>query len=264
METTNTKATPQENMDMHRKNLDALVQEFNGLDTDAVKPSEITELLTKIQKAVSGYNNNSWTKTKLDIASTEDPMRTAVMEFYYPVIKVVDVNIGDKEAPVMIKKVRDADKIISLKKLHDGTADGIGRNKRWYHLVEVFAALMAAKSTGDIEADDDNDRKRIAKNILTNFDFAAEQQDIDAVIEGGFSNTKVVKALQKVVDAMLGEGYAICNKDFNFVSQRSTKKSKNKKCTNEAINASEMAEVMLHVCYKLLTGGKYEILFPTK
>lgn len=253
----NTNKTALENMEMHRKNAEELAMKYNGLDRQTAQQSDIDKILKDLEAAVKGYNDNSWVKMKQDVESTEDPMRTAVKMFSYPIIKAVDKNIGEAEAPVIIKEITDGMKIIDLKKLHGRIAGGIGHNPRWYNLVEKLNLLLTIRLTTDIKAMDAGDAKRISKTIIDTFDIPVESKDIELTPDV-ISNTKMIKALQMIIDAMLGEdAFKVTSHDVKFVEWRYGKKSRNRLCIT-CSTTGELLESLTHVCNKLVTGGTYE------
>ena len=246
----------QENMVKFRKEADELCTKYNNLDLNTTKKDDVDKILKDLDTAVEHYNNNAWSQMLSEVKATDDPMKAAVTMFSYQVIKVKDVNIGDKEAPVIHKELSDTSKIIDLKKVHTHVANGIGHNEKWYQMIEKFNLLMTVRVTTDIKSKDAADAKAITKTICETFDIPRESAEI-VLTPDLISNNKMIAATQMVVDAMLGEGYKVTSHDTKFIEWRYGKKSRNRLCVT-CSTAKELMETMLHVCNKLVTDGTYE------
>lgn len=248
--------TATENMANFRAEAEKLCQKYNGLDLSTAKKDEVDIILTDLNKAVDGYNNNSWTKMLLEVKTADDPMKDAVLKFSYDVIKVADKNVGEKDNPVIRKEISDSSKIINLKKVHDHIQNGIGHDAKWYQLLEKFNMLMTIRVATDVKAKDAKDSKAIAKMIAETFDISAESKDMPLTPDV-ISNNKMIQAVQLVVTAMIGEGYKATSHDVKFIEWRYGKKSRNR-LSVACSTTGELMETMTHVCNKLLTDGTYE------
>lgn len=246
----------QENMAKFRTEAETLCKKYNGLDLSKTTKDDIDKILSDMDKAVENYNSNSWTQMLLEVKAAEDPMKAAILAFSYPVIAVKDKNIGEKDAPVIIKELSDGTKIIDLKKVNSHVPNGIGHDTKWYSMIEKFNMLMTIRVATDIKAKDAKDSKAIAKMIAETFDISTESKDIPLTPDV-ISNNKMNQAVQLVVTSMIGEGYKCTSHDTKFIEWRYGKKSRNRLCVT-CSTSKELMETMMHVCNKLLTGGTYE------
>lgn len=255
-ETIITKTESQKNMEKFRTQANDLCKKYNNLDIKKTTKDEIDKILADLNKAVDNYNENAWCQMLSEIKESDDKMKAAVEKFSYEVIRIKDNNVGTKEEPVINKSIDDASKIIDLKKVHDHVPNGMGNNTKWYSFIEKFNLLMTIRVSADISAKDAADIKAMTKVIIQTFDIPADSKDV-ALTADVISTNKMIAATQLVVDAMLGEGYKVTSHDTKFIEWRYGKKSRNKCCV-ACSTTRELVEIMLHVCNKLVTGGKYE------
>ena len=235
-----------------------LVEEYNALDQDETPKSELDEKMAAIEEAVDNYNNSMWVLAVADIKAAGEPvdrMKKAVETFSYPVVKAREKNIGEKEAPVMILELVGGSKKINLASLHKTIKGGIGNDAKWLGMVQKFNMLMTARVATDIKSSSPAEARKIASIIKETFDIPAEAKGLD--VELSVSGNKMIKAVQTVVDSMLGEGYKVTSHDVRFIEWRYGKKSRNKNTVKCSSN-SEIAECFMNVCNKLYTGSTYE------
>jgi hypothetical protein len=246
----------QENMAKYKVEIEGLVKKYNDLDRKNTKQADIDKIVGDIEKAVKGYNDNSWSQMIIDVKGAEDPMKAAILKFTYPVLTIKDKNVGDKDAPVYVREISQGSKVIDIKKVHAQIPNGIGHDVRWFQMIEKFNLLMTIRVATDVKAKDAAESKSIAKTIAETFGIAPESKEIPLTADV-ISNNKMIQAVQLVVTAMIGEGFKCTSHDSKFIEWRYGKKSRNRLCVT-CSTSKELMETMMHVCNKLLTDGTYE------
>lgn len=77
------------------------------------------------------------------------------------------------------------------------------------------------------------------------------------------SKTNLLKTLQTVITAMLGEQYKATSHDVNFLMSVYSKKNR-KALTVTCANHRYFRNYLAEVCHRIVTGKTYELDFKTK
>lgn len=221
----------------------------NG-DTDAANNAA-----EAIDKAVSEYKATAKFLAYDHCAKSENPMIAAVTMLRFEVISKKDEKVDGIPVPVRTIVTKEVD--IDLKDMHKSISGGIGANKNWSDLSEQINKCMCAKRAQDIG---------VTPERLKEIDDSFAMSKIAAEIKLGktpCSNTQMLKTLQGVADAMLGEGYKVASHDVNRIWGLYSKKSK-KALSEKGSNNRQFRTLLAEMCHHIVTGEPYDIEFKAK
>ena len=233
-----------------KSEVEGIVKTYN----DAIQNGRFEES-TKADTAMT-EKINEYTATVRDMCfedckATDDPMLTAVKTLSYVTIGVKDEKKGDDKVPV--RTVVDKERAIDLLKL-DKYCGGIGHDKEWMHIAQKMNFLLTCQKARDLGLDPQKVNDSYAMSEI------ARQFEMG---KNPTSKTNMLRTLQMVVTAMLGDGYKATSHDVNFllsVYSRKNRKALVVSCANHRNFRGYIAEV----CHRIVTGKEYELEYKTK
>lgn len=186
-----------------------------------------------------------------DCKNSANPMLTAVTVLSFVTIGVKDEKKGDDKIPV--RSIVDKERQIDLYKLHK-YCGGIGNEKNWVYMAEKMNFLLTAQKAVDLGIDPTavNDSYAMS-SIAKEFDMG----------KNPCSKTNLLKTLQSVVSAMLGDGYKATSHDVNFlmsVYSRKNRKALTVTCANHKYFRGYLAEI----CHRIVTNKLYALDFKAE
>ncbi len=233
-----------------RAKAEDLARDYN----DAVQNGNFnaaTKLNTEIEDTVNEYTSIARQECFDKLKATEDPMLAAVKELTFMTIRAKDTKVGDEKIPVRI--VEDIDKPIDLLKLHKAVPDGIGKDKNWSSMIEKLNFLMTAQKAVDLGIDP------------TSINDSFAMSDIARKIDMGktpTSKTNILKTVQSIVTAMIGEEFKATSHDVNFLMSVYSRKNR-KALTVSCSNHKYMRQYMMEICHRIVEGKSYAIEYRT-
>ena len=232
-----------------RETAEAKVREYNEAfqEGDLKKANEIE---VAIDDAITEYTAIAEMLAFDTCEKSENPMVTAVTLLTFRTIAKKDVKEGEMKIP--IRKIDDKEKYIDLAKLHKRINGGIGADKTWIYQVEKMNMCMTAQRAQELgctpealkEINDSYAMSEIAKQVQLG--------------KSPCSNTQLLKTLNGIVSAMLGDGYKPNSHDVVFLKSIYAKKGKaalSVACSNHKNFRNYIAEV----CHRIVTGGIYTV-----
>lgn len=224
------------------------VTEYNEavLDGDYNKAFKINE---ETAEAVNEYTSIVRKECFDACLATDDPMREAVTRLTFETLAIKDTKQGDEKIPV--RELVTKDKAIDLLKLHKAANGGIGADKSWNHIAEKMNFLLTAQTAIDIGVKD-------IKTISNSFAMSEIARQID-MGKSPTSKNNLLKTLQAVITAMLGEGAKATSHDVNFLLKVYTKKKTGRALTVACANHSHFRGYLAEICHRIVTGGKYDV-----
>lgn len=232
-----------------REKVESLVKDFN----DKLQNGDY-ENAAKVNKEIE-ENVNEYTamcrKECFDyLAGTENPMIEAVKMLSYPTIRIKDTKQGEEKIPVRI--VEDIERAIDLLKLHKHVGgDGIGAAKNWVNMAEKFNLLMTAQKAVDLGID--------PKLVHDSYAMSEISKEID-MGKTPTSKTNILKTLNMVIAAMIGEEYKAKSHDVNFLLSIYSRKNR-KALTVSCANHKYMRQYLAEICHRIILDKSYEIEF---
>lgn len=208
-----------------------------------------------IAVAIDGYNRIAELLAFDTCINSENPMVTAVTMLTYQAIVTKDEK--SDELPVATRKIVTKEKYLDLKKLHKRVNGGIGADKKWIYMVEQFNMQMTAKRAQELgckaerlkEINDSYAMSEIAKKINLG--------------KNPCSNTQMLKTLQEIVKAMLGDDYKPTSHDVAFLYSVYAKHGK-KALSLACANHNNFRKMIAEVCHRIVTEKAYDVEFKVK
>ena len=223
--------------------------EIKAIAEDLLTKSEEAETVTAkkefdddLDYVVGYYKSLSKAAAYTAAKDSGDPMKYAIREFYYPAIKVKETK--DKDTGISIRSVEDAIAPIDLGDMHKKLG-GIGADKNWLYKAEklnYYLTIRAAQRVGATVKHESMTMKEISKEI-----------DLG---KNPCSNTNMLKTLQAIVTAMLGDGYKATSHDVNYLIDVYANDVKKSKTSISAANHATLRGYLKKVCYRILSGRK--------
>ena len=212
---------------------------------------ESTKADTAMTEKINEYTATVRDMCFEDCKATDDPMLAAVRTLSYVTIGVKDEKKGDDKVPV--RTVVDKERAIDLLKL-DKYCGGIGHDKEWMHVAQKMNFLLTCQKARDLGLDPQKVNDSYAMSEI------ARQFEMG---KNPTSKTNMLRTLQMVVTAMLGEGYKATSHDVNFLLSVYSKKNR-KALTISCANHRNFRGYVMEVCHRIVTGKSYELEYKTK
>lgn len=233
-----------------RSEAEALVKEYNeAIQTG--KFEEASKVDGKLTEKVNEYTATVRDMCFEDCKNTANPMLTAVTTLSYVTIGTKDEQKGDDKVPV--RSVVDKERPIDLFKL-DKYCGGIGADKNWLHIAQKMNLLLTAQKATDLGLD--------PKAVHDSYAMSEIAREFD-MGKNPTSKTNLLRTLQTVITAMLGEGYKATSHDVNFLLSVYSKKNR-KALTVTCANHRYFRNYMAEICHRIVTGKAYELDYKTK
>lgn len=191
---------------------------------------------------VEYYNRTSKDLFYAAAKASDDPMKYAILGFFYPGIKVKDE--ADNITKTVTQVIADKEIAVDLGDLHSKIDGGIGADKNWIYSLQRFNFHLTVRAA-----------ERLGKKLdMDNFYMheIAKQRDLG---RNPCSNTQLLKTLQVIVDEMIGPDYKATSHDVNYLVDVYATDSKKSKTAVSAANHKTLRNYMKKVCYRILTGG---------
>ena len=236
------------------------------------KNEKMTQLKNEVEKLVVSYNEayqnakfdkaikideqltekvNEYTSVAREMAfeackATDDPMLEAIKRLTFTTIGVKDQKDEDTDVPVRV--LIEKEKIIDLVKL-DKFCKGIGKDKNWDDVIQKFNFLMTYQVATDLGLD--------PKEVSDSY----AMSEIARQIEFGktpTSNTNMLKTLQAIVNAMIGDEYKATSHDVKFLYYTYARRGR-KALTVACANHKNMREIAMLICNRIVEGKTYSV-----
>lgn len=216
-----------------------------------------------VDQVIGEYTSIVRTMCFEDCNAAEDPMMEAIKRLSFVTIRKVDT--VNQETKISVRSIDTKEQTIDLLKLHkfcqkaaqDANGkhpDGIGHDKNWPAAAEKLNFLLTYQAAVDLGINPKTVSDSYAmSNIAREFDMGKTPT----------SNTNMLKTLQTVVTAMLGEGYKATSHDVEFLKKAHTKKSR-KALTLACANHRNFRGYMAEICNHIAFGTAYGLDYKTK
>lgn len=203
------------------------------------------KLDAEIEQAVNEHTAIAREECFDRLKATPDPMLAAVRELSFMTIRAKDTKVGEEKIPVRI--IEDSEKAIDLLKLHKACPGGIGKDEKWAAMIEKLNFLMTAQKAVDLGID--------PKAINDSYAMSEIARQID-MGKTPTSKTNLLKTVQSIIDAMIGEEYKAVSHDVNFLMSVYSRKNR-KALTVSCANHKYMRQYMMEICHRIVEGKTY-------
>lgn len=218
----------------------------SGKFDDAKKREE------EVKNLVNEYTGNVREMCFEDCKNSDDAMLTAVKTLSYVTIRAKMNPVEGVAVPVM--QIEDTEKVIDLLKLKKFCGGKLGANENWDHMIQKMNFTLTAQKCKDLGID--------PKKVHDSYSMSeiAKQYDLG---KNPASNTNLLKTLQVIVTAMLGEGYKATSHDVNYLTSIYSKKSR-KALTVACANHRYLTAYICEICHRIVTGASYDVQYKVK
>ena len=182
------------------------------------------------------------------LKATNDPMLEAVKQLTFPTIRIVDKKVGE-EAKIPVSSIENSEKAIDLLKLHKAVKGGIGKDAKWPAMIEKLNFLMTAQKAVDLGIN--------PKAINDSYAMSDIAKQID-LGKTPTSKTNLLKTVQSIVTAMIGEEYKAVSHDVNFLMSVYSRKNR-KALTVTCANHKYMRQYLMEICHRIVEGKSYDV-----
>ena len=234
-----------------RAKAEEAAKEYNAAFQDG-KLREASDAAAEIDKAVTDYTSIAEMLAQDLCIKSEDPMKTAVTLLSFQTIAAKDVKEGEGAAAIEVRTIVDKEKAIDLKKLHGKVEGGIGHDKNWIFMVEQFNTCMTAQRAADLGYSPEQLKEINDSYAMSNL---ARKMKLG---ENPCSNTQLLKTLQGIVTAMLGEEYKATSHDVVFLKSVYAKKGRAALAVSCA-NHNNFRKYIAEVCHRIVCNKMYTV-----
>lgn len=217
----------------------------NG-EKDAI---EVVSVRATIEQAINEYTSIAREECFNTLKATDDPMLAAVKQLTFPTIRIVDKKVGEDKEKIPVSSIEDSEKFIDLLKLHKAVDGGIGKDKKWAGYIEKLNFLMTAQKAVDLGID--------PKAVHDSYAMSDIARQID-MGKTPTSKTNLLKTVQVIVTAMIGEEYKAVSHDVNFLMSIYSRKNR-KALTVTCANHKYMRQYMMEICHRIVEGKSYAL-----
>ena len=234
--------------------LRAIAEESVALYNDAMQNSrfeEVAKIGNTIEETVNEYTAVARDMCFEDCKNTDDPMLAAIKTLFFATISVKDEKKGEDLVPIRV--IVEKDRPIDLLKL-DKYCGGIGADGDWSHIAMKMNFLLTAQKCVDLGVN--------PKTVNDSYAMSKIAEDFD-MGKSPTSKTNLLKTLQTVITAMLGEGYKATSHDVNFlmsIYSRKNRQALKVSCANHRNFRNYIAEI----CHRIAAGKSYEVEYTMK
>ena len=225
--------------------VEKLVIAYNEAYQNA-KFNEAIEIDATLTEKVNEYTSVARTEAFEDCKATDDPMLEAIKRLTFTTIAIKDKK--DEETDVPVRELIDREKTIDLLKL-DNFCKGIGKDKNWDDIIQKFNFLMTYQVATDLGLD--------PKEVSDSY----AMSEIARQVEFGktpTSNTNMLKTLQAIVNAMIGDEYKATSHDVKFLYYTYARRGR-KALTVACANHKNMREIAMQICNRIVEGKTYSV-----
>lgn len=228
--------------------------------------AEVEVLVVTYNEAIQEKNMEAATKADKDMAekineytsitrkmcfdeckAAPNPMLKAIEMLSFTTIRVKDSPVTD-ENPFPVRAIEDRLVQIDLIKLHDHCG-GIGANKNWLNMARKLNLLLTVQKAVDLGID--------PKSVNDSYAISDIARQID-LGKTPTSKTNLLKTLQSIIAAMLGDGYKATSHDVNFLMSVYSRKSR-KALTVTVANDKRLVGYLAEICHKIVTNKGYVV-----
>lgn len=233
-----------------RANAESLAIKYNEAMT-AEKFDDAVKIDAELSNIVNEYTGTARDICFDDCKATENPMIEAVTRLTFQTIAIRDEKKDEDAIPV--RSIEEKSKPIDLLKLNKHCG-GIGADDKWVHIAQKMNFLLTAQKAVDLGID--------PMAINDSYDMSAIAHEFD-MGKNPTSKTNLLRSLQRVVTAMLGDGYKATSHDVNFLLSVYSKKGRKALSVNCA-NHQYFVRYLAEICHRIVTGKVYEVEFKQK
>lgn len=182
-----------------------------------------------------------------DCGKAENAIVEAAKTLTYKYLSKKDTTIKKRKVRTLVERTE----VIDLYDM-DEYLEGIGLDGIWTDMAQRLNYALTLRVAIDLGNKPDTPEY---KEILNKYRMTEAAKAIRLEIEQGktpFSNTQLLKTLEKIFMAMVGDSYKPKQIDVAFLREALTKRKKDG-CTIQCTNHREFYRILLEVCHRMIT-----------
>lgn len=234
--------------------IESLVAKANDLEIkisggESVDISAKSKVENDIGEKKAEYNNHARALCYEECLETGNAMLAAVTRRQYKVVNIKDEQ--EEGCPLEHKvdwKVKDID-LLDLNKTVEG---GIGNEKNWPHYCQKMNFLLTVDRAKGLGVATNQ-----LKTINDSYTMSKIAQDFD-MGKNPVSNTQLLKTMQTIITAMLGDEYKPKSHDVVYLKSVYAKKGR-KALAVQCSDHRRFVGYMADVCHRIVTNGTYTV-----
>lgn len=233
-----------------RSESESLARDYNEAIQNG-KFEEANKVNASLTEKVNEYTATVRDACFEECKNAENPMLAAVTALRYYTIGTKDSKTSDGKVPV--RTIVDKERAIDLYKLHN-YCGSIGADANWLHIAQKMNFLLTAQKCIDLGID--------PKAVNDSYAMSEIARDFN-MGKTPTSKTNLLRTLQMVITAMLGEEYKVTSHDVNFLLSVYSRKNR-KALTVACANHRNFRDYLAEVCHHIVTGTPYAVDFKAK
>lgn len=183
------------------------------------------------------------------LAESSNIMLAAVNKRTFTTIKIKDTTEkSDDGVETPVRKIVEATKDIDLLDLQKYVKHNIGNSPDWNYMIDKLGMHLTVKVAYEVDS-------RLKSKIESMYELKKIAQQVD-LGNNPCSKTKILKTVQSIVDAMLGDGYKASSHDVAFILNSITKVSKGRDAIS-MVNDRTLRRIIADVCYHCVIGDHH-------
>lgn len=213
---------------------------------EAVNISEMSKTAADLKDAIGEYDAAAKALCYEECGDAESPLLEAVKRRQYNSITVKDTQ---EEGCPINHKIEDKVKNIDLLDMNKRLGGELGNQKDWPHIAQKMNFLLTVDRAKGLGID--------PKGISDSYTMTKIAEDFD-MGKNPVSNTNMLKTMQTLITAMLGEEYKPKSHDVVFLKSVYAKKGK-KALSVQCADHRRFVGYIADVCHHIVTGAPYEV-----
>lgn len=182
------------------------------------------------------------------LKSGETPFLNAIRKHDYPVIAHRDVK--DKDTKLSTRIDTEKTRQIDLLRFEEYAKEAYAADPKWAYILQRFNQLMCMRCAKELG---------LSVSVCDSY-FVAEKAKEIKLGKTPLSNPEVIKALQAVVNAIIGETYVVTEADMYYILFTFTKKGKAALSIASA-NHTAMRNLIGDMLHRIVTEKAYGLEF---
>lgn len=239
------------------KEIQELVKKYNE-SAEFAEFKKMKKLEKDISEKVDDYNGLAWDDVASELAKADNPLIEAAKMLRYKIVRVHDVKEDGKTTRV----VDDAMKPIDPLALHRKVDGGVGADKNWAMLMRKLNLLLTCRRGIELGLD--------ANEIINTYEMSEQASKMDGFVfdVGKYDKNKaddlLQQDLQRVINAMFGEGYTVTAPMVQYLLMVYTRKGTRKALSVVTSNDKALATHMLDLGHAAITGNAFSLVYQMK
>lgn len=241
-----------------------LVADFND-NAEFAMFSAMKKLDEEISVELAAYTDIVEGECFDKLKQGENPLFEAAQTLRFATVAVRDEK-QDGGGTRRVVQTEDVTKPIDPMKLHNAVKGGIGANKDWPHLVTRLNYELTVRRAIELGIDPQTVRDcyAIKDEAKALEGFLVDDGGKKKELNYNEANKRLLANMQRVVDAMIGEGYEVKKTHAAYLLSIFTKKDNARSLSVTAAKDQYMRQYMLEVCHAAINGTEITLNFKKK